>query len=109
MRKSSVLAIFLGILSRDSADNTGEIKGRVTDQAGTPISEATIVIASGTSPFPDIAALTDEQGKYQLSGIPTGTFDVAVYADGYAAQNRTITVKEGETSIPNFALLRSEL
>ncbi len=91
--------------SFSSAGNTGEIAGRVTDRAGTPISEVTVVIASGTAPVPDIAALTNDQGKYQLSGIPAGTFKVAVHKEGYAPQERIVTVREGEVSIIDFILV----
>ena len=82
---------------------TGRIAGWVKTQSGSPISEAAVAIVDGTAPFPDIAALTDDEGKYELSDIPAGTFEVAVHTEEYSAQN-PVTIRGGETSRLDFII-----
>ncbi len=91
-------------LDADSQGN-GEITGFVTTKAGTPIREAAAAIASGTAPYPDIAALTDDRGEYYLSDIPPGVFEVAVHCAGYALQKQTVIVRANEVSVLNFVLI----
>lgn len=82
----------------------GTIVGRVTDQGGKPIAGAAVAIASGTAPFLDIAALTNEQGEYRFSNISEGTFEIAVHKEGYLVQKKTVTVKYGEVSHLDFEM-----
>jgi len=50
------------------------ITGRVTDGAGGPVSGAIVAIVSGTSPFPEIAAVTSGDGTFHLGGLQPGTY-----------------------------------
>lgn len=82
----------------------GVIIGRVTDKAQAPIPDAKVAIIKGTASYPDIAALTDENGEYDLEYISTGTFTVAASKEGYATQTRTIKVRVDEEVRLDFVL-----
>ena len=60
------------------------ISGVVLDSAGNPLADARVYFVEGPGPLPDIAALTDAQGRFQLSAPGSGLYVVAVAADGPA-------------------------
>ena len=94
-------------LSKHLSENPprkGTIAGRVTDERGKPISCVAVAITSGSAPFPDIAASTNEQGEYQFSNISEGTFEIAVHKKGYSVQKKTVTVKYGDVSQLHFEM-----
>ena len=47
--------------------------GRVVDAGGAPIPNAPIVIVAGSVPMPEIALLSDQDGRFSLR-LPPGTF-----------------------------------
>ncbi|MCX9009879.1 MAG: carboxypeptidase regulatory-like domain-containing protein [Candidatus Methanoperedens sp.] len=79
---------------------TGTIKGRVTDKDGKVIEKGATVTAGG------ITERTDEDGKYELSNVPTGTHTVTASAEGYQTANRaSVEVKPDDiTSDIDFKL-----
>jgi hypothetical protein len=70
------------------------ISGVVLDHDGTAMPEARVSFAAGPDPLPDIAALTDSHGRFQLSAPGSGRYTLAVTADGSDGLIRqTIDVK----------------
>ncbi|MEW6471357.1 MAG: carboxypeptidase-like regulatory domain-containing protein [Actinomycetota bacterium] len=53
---------------------SGTIRGIVVSPAGTPIADATVLIDAGPGPTRDVAALTDEAGRFVLGGLPEGAY-----------------------------------
>ena len=90
--------------SRLQAD-PGGIEGTVTDTEGKPIAGMRVSIVSGTTPFPEIAVETNEDGFYRIGSVPPGTFEVGVHdrAGNRVAQQR-VTVRSGAPSTLNFAI-----
>lgn len=60
---------------------TGVIEGRVRDQAGNPVADATVTAVANRAPA---AAVTDAQGRYVLSNLPPGSYKVRAEANGKA-------------------------
>lgn len=52
--------------------------GRVVDAAGAPVPHAHIVIASGSVPMPEIALLSDEEGRFSVR-LPPGAFTLRAH------------------------------
>lgn len=92
-------ALFLLPVPRTSPP-TGVIAGTVTDEAGAPIANASIIII-GTAH----TNLTDPDGHYVIRGVKPGTYDFRATFIGYrAARKQGITVRAGDTTWVNFAL-----
>jgi cephalosporin hydroxylase len=80
------------------------IFGRVTDKNKIPIVNAKVRIIEGTAPYPEIIALTDEHGEYDIDYISAGRFTVSVEKEGYLTQKKTTKVGIGEEVRVDFVL-----
>jgi protocatechuate 3,4-dioxygenase beta subunit len=64
------------------SSTTGTIEGRVRDQAGTAVSDATVTGVANRAPM---ATVTDSEGRYTLANLPPGVYKVRAEAPGKAA------------------------
>ena len=85
------------------AQGSGSISGQVLDQASqTPVVGAQVMVI-GTQR----GAMTDQEGRYTITGVPAGTYDVRARRVGYGLTTQRVTVSEGSTASANFALATS--
>ena len=85
--------------------DTGGIEGAVTDHEGLPLDGINVVIVNGTTSFPETIAETNEEGHYQIEGIPPGKFEVAFHDRQETRIGlENVTVKSGETSTLDFVV-----
>ena len=81
----------------------GTISGQVLDQATQrPIQDVQVSVV-GTQR----GAVTDQQGRYSISGLPAGTYQVRVRRIGYAVGSQQLTVGSGLTATASFTLATS--
>lgn len=80
MKKSlAIVAVLLATLATQvRAADTGTVSGRITS-GGKPVPYAVVVADYEGA---DIAARADANGRYTLSGVPTGNHDIFSFADG---------------------------
>lgn len=83
---------------------SGRVIGRVLTLNGVPIQGAVVIVPEGTAPVPEMSKLTDVSGEY-VWVLPPGSFQVAVYKDGYTPQRADVTIKAGQTITLNFTLI----
>lgn len=95
-----LLSLILGLLFMAPvfAQETGRIKGRVTTSDGT-VADGVTVKLKGTT----YGAVTQEDGSYTISKIPTGTYTIVVTALGLYPKEKQVTVGKG-TVIADFSL-----
>jgi hypothetical protein len=72
------------------------ITGVVVDASGNPIEEARVYFMEGPVPLPDIAALTDNSGRFALSAPVPGTYQIGVASEGPAVLVQEMTVEVDE-------------
>src|SRR5688572_20910315 len=111
----AVLAAFLGAVRVPAscaadADSAGvpvargaTVSGRVTDAAGTPVSDVSVGVVElrrGTQ--------SDADGRYTIPALPPGTWRIAFQRLGYASAIRRVTLGAGATTI-DVALVESAL
>lgn len=90
--KKFILTIIIGLTSLVQAQHT--IVGSVTNSKNQPISTATLTIPSIHS-----ESATDENGKFTLSEVPSGSIKLIVTAPGYKSIEKELTITEKSTSI----------
>lgn len=88
---------------------TGEVRSHKFTKAGAYTQlcslhpEMLAFIFVGENPY---EAAVDEGGKFSLSGVPPGTYQVAVWNSKLKAPEQTVTVAAGKTATVNFSLKR---
>ena len=66
------------------------ISGQVVDAQGHPLAEARVFFGSGPGDTPDIAVLTDAEGRFTLSAPVPGEYEVVAAADGYLTSETAV-------------------
>ena len=78
----------------------GTIRGRVADAQGAPLPRAGVSVdAIG------VRTTTDEQGSYEIRGVPAGTHTLRVRLLGYVPQSVQVTVSETQPTRRDFSLV----
>lgn len=76
----------------------GGVTGQVLDgRTGRPVEDAAITIVRAAGPFPDIAPLTDANGRFALGDLPTGSWGVQALGPDGRIGGVDVTVPSGRT------------
>ena len=79
---------------------SGTIAGQVTDAQTMGGMASVQLYIAGTG----YGALSGSSGRFIIAGVPAGIYTLRAQSIGYAMQDQTITVAEGETVVVNFSL-----
>jgi pimeloyl-ACP methyl ester carboxylesterase/photosystem II stability/assembly factor-like uncharacterized protein len=83
---------------QQTATGSYSISGRVTDAGGNPIPNVTITADAGHN------TLTDSNGNYVLSNLPTGSYTVTPSSDAlfFIPPSREVTISNGDITDQDF-------
>jgi TonB-linked SusC/RagA family outer membrane protein len=96
------LALLLGSTAAAQAQQAS-VTGRVTEAgSGSPISDAQVFIV-GTN----LGGLTNQDGRYVLRNVPTGTQQLRVIRIGFSEMKRPVAVVAGQATTLDLALSKS--
>jgi TonB-dependent starch-binding outer membrane protein SusC len=94
------LACTLLVPLRLTAQQAGEVTGRVTDKAsGQPLAGAQITVVGTT-----IRALTAQDGRFRVVNVTAGAHTVRVSFIGYGSSTQPVTVSAGGSAQVDFAI-----
>lgn len=82
---------------------SGQISGRVTDQQGEAIPEATVQIVNQDRNFKRDAT-TNGQGNYSASYLPAGKYEINVKKEGFSSGNRGVQLAAGQSLIVDIQM-----
>ncbi|HEX6940460.1 MAG TPA: TonB-dependent receptor [Longimicrobiales bacterium] len=86
-------------------DPTGSITGVVVDRdTRQPLAGVQVYIQRL-----DRGGITAENGRYRLTGIPVGTYEIEAQLLGFATVRQTAQVVAGQTAVVDFALAASAI
>jgi len=86
-----------------AAQNSGSIKGMITEASGSPLSGATVYIKSL-----DKGTVTDYDGNFVLDNLEIGTYDVTISYVGFATTHQSVSVMAGKVTTLNTSLKESD-
>jgi Carboxypeptidase regulatory-like domain len=75
------------------------IEGRAHLADDSPVTEARVFFGAAPVPMPDIAALTDDDGRFSLYAPAPGAYELVCHADGLDPATVPIDVLPGSESI----------
>ncbi len=94
-----VCSIGLGAAPVQAQPATGTIAGRVTFENGDPVHGATVILVAARR-----QTTTSDDGKFEISGVPAGTYVVLAQRAQLSTARQTATVAAGQTAIVDFKL-----
>src|SRR5438046_1107250 len=77
----------------------GTVSGRIPSGANIPLADARVIVVGGTQ-----SAVTSEDGKFTLRGVPAGSVDLQALHVGFQSQKRTVTVTTGQATTADFTM-----
>ncbi|MSR06857.1 MAG: hypothetical protein EXR93_07320 [Gemmatimonadetes bacterium] len=96
----ALFGLLLGGAWPAAAQQGGTVTGRVTTTGGGgPLGGAEVSVA-GTR----LGAVSTDSGRFQIVGIPVGTYQLTARRLGYAPVTHSITVRSGESQMATFEL-----
>jgi iron complex outermembrane receptor protein len=95
----SLSLFFVVLLPCRAVAQSGLIRGRVADSAGAPVAHAAVSVQGRL-----LRASTDDSGRYELRGLPAGSWTVRVRALGYRPGGGSVTVTAGAEAVQDFTL-----
>jgi hypothetical protein len=97
-RASAILFFFSSFIY---AQNTGTLKGAVTDESGAVVPAVNVTVSgNGTSK----SAQTQADGSFTVTGLAPGEYTVQVNVPGFAAFSKTVNIAPGATVEAPIAL-----
>jgi hypothetical protein len=100
----AVIIALPGVLTAQSQATTGIIRGVVTDQTGSPVGGATVVLRETETNF-ERTITASTSGIFVAPLLPLGTYEVTVRAVGMQEARRTgLPLRVGETLDLRFSL-----
>jgi len=102
---SIVLCFVLGAWQYALAQSiNGSIKGSVVDEQGGAIAGASVTVTSKETGS-QRNAVTNEEGRYNFTGLPVGTYSIKIEKSGFASTSKdNIQVNVAESAEINFDL-----
>ena len=82
------------VAAADPPRAVSTLTGRVTDTTDAPLPQVRVTVHE-VARF----TVTDADGRYTLTGLPTGTYAVSFALVGYTAQVRRVTLREGTVTL----------
>lgn len=95
-----LVSLFLAITVSGFGQSSGTISGTVTSQINSqPVPNASVQITQLQR-----SVETNEEGKYQFTGIPAGRYTIVTHLDGFADQVQSIVVAANSSATADFSL-----
>src|SRR5688500_16610974 len=97
-------AVLLGATAGGAAAQSGSVTGRITAQAtGLPLGRATIQVLDVSRTV--ASAISAEDGRFSVTGVPAGAYDVLATRMGYAPQRiKNIVVSAGSPTTTDVGM-----
>ena len=97
---AAVILLVAGVVAEPVQAQQGTVAGQITDKSNQQPVPGAAVIISGTS----LQGRTSREGRYTITKVPAGRYNVQVRLIGYATTTQPVTVAAGETATLDFAL-----
>ena len=103
MKRICLLVALLPVAFPLNAQENGAVTGSVTADGSALVGAQVVLSQSETGA--QYGDLTNQSGRYNVVGVPPGTYDVRVELIGYRGETQQITVAAGDTEVVDFDMV----
>ena len=107
MKRLPLLLALLPLTASLSAQQQGTFTGRVT--AGGSGLEGAQVVLSQSVTGAQYGGISNESGRFEIPGVPAGTYDVSVELIGYTTQTQQVAMAVGATETLDFEMVETAI
>lgn len=75
------------------------IAGTVLSAAGQPVAQARVFVLASPGSLPDVALLTDADGRFTLSAPRPGSYEIGASTDGLGSGRTVVMVGPGDARV----------
>lgn len=99
-----IIPLLLCLIATPALAQTGALSGSIKNKKGEPLEFINVLIKDTQS-----GTITNKDGYYLFKGIPSGKITVTINSLGYETKEKSIEIKENETTVLNIELAATEL
>ncbi len=103
MKRICLLVALLPVAFPLNAQENGAVTGSVMADGSALVGAQVVLSQSETGA--QYGDLTNQSGRYNVVGVPPGTYDVRVELIGYRGETQQITVAAGDTEVVDFDMV----
>ena len=70
------------------------ISGTVVDAAGRAVAQARVYAVKAPGPMPDVAALTDAEGRFTIAAPLPGAYEIGCTSDAHGSATAAVRVED---------------
>ncbi len=103
MKRLFYLIALLPLAAPLSAQQNGTVSGRVTAD-GSALASAQVVLSQSVTGA-QYGGITNDNGRYEVEGVPPGTYDISVELIGYTTPTQQLTLDPGGSETADFDMV----
>lgn len=92
LRSLSIKIFLILSLAASASAQTGNVKGKITDEKSNPLFSVNVVIVNT-----NLGTASDEKGNYVIKDVPAGEYIIRFSAVGYKTENEKIIITRRKT------------
>ena len=82
-----------------AAGSARVISGTVLSASGQPVALARVYVLAAPGPVPDVALLTDADGRFEIGALPPGAYEIGVSTDGLGSGRVAVRVTRSDAQV----------
>ena len=75
------------------------ISGTVLSASGQPVAQARIYVLAAPGAVPDVALLTDADGRFELGALQPGAYEIGANTDGLGSGQVAVRVERADARV----------
>ena len=102
----ALVTLWVGVMVAPAVAQIGRLAGTVTNENGDPMPGVTVTLENPDSARPRLEQQTDDNGRFNMIGLPSGQWTVTAETEGYQPDSVTWQVRQFLTPRPMSFVLR---
>ena len=97
------MLLVVGVSTSAAGQGTGTISGTVEDESGGVLPGVTVTVTNASTGG-SLTTVSDGQGRYEISNLPAGSYEVRGGLPGFNSDRATVTVAAGGSAMVDMSL-----